>query len=166
MAIDLIGKFLNSDELTLAVDELKVYQVENMEGMIETYKIDHYWRNGFSINCKDGSKKFPLSKKVVQVVLIIPHGNSDVERVFSENRRMIVTDGSELSEASLDALRTAKDTVLWYDPKNEKPENVPLTKDILKSTIAAHKSYQNRLEEQRQDEEAKERAGDLEKKDP
>ena len=77
---------------------------------------------------------------------------------------MIDTDRTELSEASLNGIRTAKDAVNWYDPEHRRPENVPLTKDVVQSAIAAHKSYQNRLETQRQEEEAKKRARDLEQK--
>ena len=76
---------------------------------------------------------------------------------------MIGTDRTELGEASLNGNRTAKDAVNWYDPEHKRPENVPLTKDVVQSAVAAHKSYQNRLETQRQ-EEAKKRARNLEQK--
>ena len=48
--------------------------------MRETERIDHYWRQIFSIKCQDGSQKFPLMEKIVKAVMLIPHGNSDVER--------------------------------------------------------------------------------------
>ena len=64
----------------------------------------------------------------------------------------------------MNGIRTAKDAVNWYDPEHRRPENVPLTKDVVQSAIAAHKSYQNRLETQRQEEEAEKRARNLEQK--
>ena len=68
-------------ELLLAVDEWKVYQVEHLDEMRETERIDHCWRQIFSIlKCQDGSQKFPLLEKIVKAVMIIPHGNSVVER--------------------------------------------------------------------------------------
>ena len=73
-------------------------------------------------------------------------------------------DRTELSEASLNGKRIAKDAVCWYDPEHKRIENVPLAKDVVQSAVAAHKSYQNRLETQRQEEEAKKRARDLEQK--
>lgn len=162
MARELVGKVIQTDELPLAVEEWKIYQVEKFED--STDRIDHYWRNVFSIKCKDGSQKFPLLGKVVKAVLVIPHGNSDVERGSSENKRMIGTDRTELNEVSLNGLRTAKDAVYWFDPENRKPENVPLTTDIITSAVAAHKSYKARLESQRLEEERKQSRRDLQKK--
>ena len=80
MARELIGKAMPREVLPLAVDEWKVYQVENLDEMRETERIDHYWRQIFSIKCQDGSQKFPLMEKIVKAVMLIPHGNSDVER--------------------------------------------------------------------------------------
>ncbi|CAM1330653.1 Uncharacterised protein g10343 [Pycnogonum litorale] len=165
MARELIGKVMPREELSLAVDEWKVYQVENLDEMRETERIDHYWRQIFSIKCQDGSQKFPLLEKIVKPVMIIPHGNSDVERGFSDNKRMIGTDKTVLSEASLNGIRTAKDAVNWYDPEHKRPENVPLTKDVVQAAVAAHKSYQNRLETQRLEEEAKKREKQLNEKE-
>lgn len=71
-------------------------------------------------------------------------------------------DRTELSEASLNGKRTAKDAVNWFDPEHKRPENVSLTKDVVQSAVVAHKNYQHRLETQRQEEEAKKRARNLE----
>ena len=42
MARELIGKVMPREELPLAVDERKVYQVENLDEMRETERIEHY----------------------------------------------------------------------------------------------------------------------------
>ena len=45
MARELVGKVIQTDELPLAVEEWKIYQVEKFED--STDRIDHYWRNVF-----------------------------------------------------------------------------------------------------------------------
>ena len=45
--------------------------------------IDTYWHKISQILDSDGKICYPLLTKLAKVVLIIPHGNADVERIFS-----------------------------------------------------------------------------------
>ena len=45
--------------------------------------IDTYWHKISQILDSDGKICYPLLTKLAKAVLIIPHGNADVERSFS-----------------------------------------------------------------------------------
>ena len=51
----------------------------------ERCRIDHYWRNIFSIKMEDGNIKNKCLSELVKSALILPHGNADVERSLSVN---------------------------------------------------------------------------------
>ncbi|CAF4065123.1 unnamed protein product, partial [Rotaria sp. Silwood1] len=74
-------------------------------------RIDFYWNNVLSITTTDGRPKYPTLSKLVKNILIISHGNADVERGFSINENIIVPNRSLLSEVSINGLRTTYDAV-------------------------------------------------------
>lgn len=47
-------------------------------------RIDHYYLSIFSLKYCLGPEKFPELRKLIQAVLVLPHGNADVERGFSQ----------------------------------------------------------------------------------
>lgn len=75
------------------------------------HRIDYYWNNVLSITTTDGQPKYPTLSKLIKNVLIIPHGNADVERGFSINENIVVQNRSLLSDVSINGLRTAHDAV-------------------------------------------------------
>jgi hypothetical protein len=74
-------------------------------------RIDFYWNNVLSITTTDGRPKYPTLSKLVKNILIISHGNADVERGFSINENIIAPNRSLLSEVSINGLRTTYDAV-------------------------------------------------------
>jgi hypothetical protein len=74
-------------------------------------RIDFYWNNVLAITLSDGRSKYPTLSKLVKNILIISHGNADVERGFSINENIVTANRSLLSELSINGLRTTHDAV-------------------------------------------------------
>ena len=102
------------------VDEWKVYQTE--DGLSNEYKrIDHYWRNITSMKMEDGKIKYKCLPELVKSVLILTHGNADVERSLSVNTSVVTEDRPTIGEATLCAIRTVKDAAESFDPVSNQP---------------------------------------------
>ena len=80
-------------------------------GKITYHRIDYYWNRVLSIKGADGCLKFPTLSKLIKNILIIPHGNADVERGFSINENIVTTNRSSLSSTSVNGLRSTYDGV-------------------------------------------------------
>jgi len=78
---------------------------------ITYHRIDFYWNKVLAITTTDGRPKYSTLAKLVKNILIISHGNSDVERGFSINQNIVAPNRSLLSESSINGLRTTYDAV-------------------------------------------------------
>jgi hypothetical protein len=76
-------------------------------------RIDFYWNHVLAITTTSGHPKYPTLAKLIKNILIISHGNSDVERGFSINQNIVPSNRSLLSESSINGLRTAYDAVKY-----------------------------------------------------
>ncbi len=135
----------------MAEHEWKVLQIEDDPLVVNikpNLRVDHYWRDCvFPIKTSTMEQKYPTLEKVIKTALIIPHGNSDVERGFSVNKDMIGDDRTLLTMPSKNGLRLCKEAVKQADGK---PEKVPLTKEIINSAAHARSAYEKRLQEERE----------------
>ena len=153
--VEVLARELHCDEETVLhlVDEWKVYQTE--DGLSNEYeRIDHYWRNIFSMKMEDGKIKYKCLPELVMSALILPHGNADFERSLSVITKIVTEDRPHIGEATVCAIRTVKDAVEFFDPVSKKPQKVPLTRKLLRSVKMAYASYRRR---QDRDKEEKER---------
>ena len=71
--------------------EFLVKQILLISNM-ERCRIDHYWRNIFSMKMEDGKIKYKCLPELVKSALILPHGNADVERSSSVNTSVVTED--------------------------------------------------------------------------
>jgi hypothetical protein len=78
---------------------------------ITYHRIDYYWNKVLGITTTDGRLKYPTLCKLIKNVLIIPHGNADVERGFSINENLVSENRSNLSDTSINGLRSTYDAV-------------------------------------------------------
>lgn len=46
-------------------------------------RIDHFWAKIFALKSSSGEQKFPELERLVKALLVLPHGNADLERGFS-----------------------------------------------------------------------------------
>ena len=101
-----------------------------------------------------GKDKYPRLGKIVKGVLALPHGNADVERGLSDNKKMLGKDRVKLSSKSIIGNRLSKKAVKipWkiHDPEHMQPECVPLTKELIGYVRGSHRVYKERLEEEKQ----------------
>ncbi|CAF3819452.1 unnamed protein product, partial [Rotaria sp. Silwood1] len=129
-AIVRIGRFipglLSSNEIDLLNDEWLMYSIETIDDSwlikrkyndlhgrehIEYHEIDYYWNKVFSIVRVNGHPKYSTLRKLVKNVLIVSHGNADVERGFSTNGNILTEERTLLSEKSINGLRAIYDGV-------------------------------------------------------
>jgi len=81
-----------------------------------------------------GEKKYPILDKIVKACLALPHGNSDVERSFSQNKKTVTVDRCNLNEDTINALRFVKESIRVAGGS---PVDIPLTNELLISTRCA-----------------------------
>ena len=99
-AVERIARKLPSveeEDVPLMADKWKVYQGEDINEKMWKQKgklrrIDHYWRDILQLKTSSGKDKYTRLEKVVIGVLALPHGNADVERGLSDNKKMLTKD--------------------------------------------------------------------------
>ena len=87
--------------------------------------------------------------KVVKTALVLGHGSSEVERVFSESWKSVTDDRVHLSEALINGIRATSDGLKAF----KGPGSVPITKQLLQLGRSAHAHYAIRLEKERKEKE-------------
>jgi len=129
-------------------DEWKLYRSEevpksvvyNDEGNVK--RIDSYWDHVLSIRSKAGGVKYPQLTTIVQTCLTIAHGNADVERSLSVNKKLLTPKRTSLSGESLNGFRLCRYVVNMIG----KVTDVPVTKKLLSSARQVHRKYAERKE--------------------
>jgi hypothetical protein len=124
-----IPNLLSDREIDNLVNEWILYSIElidqswiikdkyidsNGNNHIKYHPIDYYWNKVFSILTSNGTPKYQTLAKLIKNVLIIAHGNADVERGFSINSNVITENRTPLSEASINGLRLVYDGVKYF----------------------------------------------------
>ncbi len=129
-AIVRIGRFvpnlLSTNEIDLLSDEWLMYSIETIDDSwifkekyidsdgkehIQYQDIDFYWNKVLAIVRSDGHPKYPTMSKLIKNILIISHGNADVERGFSINSNILTEERTLLSDKSINGLRSTYDAV-------------------------------------------------------
>ncbi|CAF3441207.1 unnamed protein product [Rotaria socialis] len=109
------------------------YQQKTTSGdsdeVIKYQPIDNYWKHVFAIKTSSGIAKFVVLPQLIKSLLSLSHGNTDVERGFSEHAALITDNRSSLSDISINGLRATKDAV-------------PICKGLLGNVKEAHSRYQ------------------------
>ena len=78
------------------------------------------------------------------MVLTLSHGQTDVERGFSLNDKLLV---ENMQEQSLILQRIVKDNML---SSGYKPHNIPISRDLIKSVDNSYSLYKIALKEKRE----------------
>jgi len=81
------------DYVLQIVNKWNAYYVDaeavRMSADAEGKRVDHYWREILLLKACDGCYKFENMTKLIKTVLLLPHGNADVERGFSINNDVL-----------------------------------------------------------------------------
>ena len=117
---------LTDREIDYARDEWLIYSLDNIDEKwyvkekkednsgnecIVYHRIDYYWNKVLGITTMDGRVKYPTLSKLIKNILIIPHGNADIERGFSINENIVPQNRSLLSDSSINGLRSTYDAI-------------------------------------------------------
>ncbi|KAH8020423.1 hypothetical protein HPB51_001721 [Rhipicephalus microplus] len=127
-------------EVSALMDELTLLSTEEFSSNPHE-RLDDAWQHIFSLLSKDGGPKYPRTVKFVKAMLSLAHGNADVERGFSENRRLL-HERSNLSIASVNGLRATKSFCSRY---GQDASAVSLKPDMIKAVKGSFKKYQERV---------------------
>ena len=147
-------------------DEYKIFQLEatSEEWYTEEAKpirIDYFWSKVDAIRDAAGEKKFPLHMQIVKATIVLGHGNTEVERGFSESGKSVTHERVHLTETSVDGIRAANDGLKPFSG----PASIPITKKFLQMGRAAHSSSQTRLEKEKEERRKRQRALDEQKEE-
>ena len=71
--------------------------------------------------------KYNTIAKLSLFVLLLPHGSSDPERVFSLNKNVHAVHGFSIKEETLEAIRMVKDFII----RNNGVMNIEISKDLI-----------------------------------
>ncbi|CAF0806384.1 unnamed protein product [Adineta steineri] len=140
-----ISDLLSLNEVNRLTDEWLMYSIETTDDSwiikrkyidVEYHKINYYWNKALSIVRSSGYPKYLTLYKLIRNILIISHGNADVERGFSINQNILTEDCTLLSEKSINGLRTTYNVVkfLGFDSIHKMPTNIDMLRAVQKST--------------------------------
>lgn len=87
------------------------------------------------------------SSEACERLLCLAHGNADVERSLSANKKTVTPERTSLGELTINGLRTVKDHV----KVSGEPQNVKITKGLLQAWRDAHKAHAKRLADEREE---------------
>ncbi|CAN7945309.1 unnamed protein product, partial [Ixodes hexagonus] len=105
-------------------------------------RVDDFWQTIFELRLDNGAFKYPLLGALVKALLCLSHGNADVERGFSENRRML-QERASLSIASINGLRAI---MSFSERYGRNPAAVPRNHELIKAVKGSRKQQLQRLE--------------------
>ena len=106
-----------------------------------------------------GEWKYSVVQKLVKGLLCLAHGNADVERSLSANKKTVTPERTSLGELTRNGLRTVKDHV----KVSGESQNVKITKGLLQAWRDAHKAHAKRLADERDELAKKQRMEESEK---
>ncbi|CAM4842632.1 unnamed protein product [Rotaria magnacalcarata] len=112
--------------------------------LIIYHRIDYYWNKVLNITTANGFAKYPTLSKLIKNILIIPHGNADVERGFSINENLVPENRSKLSCLSINGLRSTYDGVKFIG--NGSSHKVPINREIIKSIKMSYSLYKKDIQ--------------------
>ena len=163
----LLPHIISNDELPKIYDEWKClqaefitfpgewYQYEDFDddgnNMVKLKRVDHFWREVFKVKQANGQLKYPTLPKLLKTVMCIHHGNADVDRSLSDNKKIVTNHRVSLGKETLKGLRRTKELSRGVGGAH----NVDINKPIIDAAKSACRVYKERLEEQRKEREAK-----------
>ncbi|KAH8021351.1 hypothetical protein HPB51_015495 [Rhipicephalus microplus] len=133
-----LPQVIQPSEISMLMDEYTVFQLDTLES---AENIDEYWRAAFDLKKGDGTTKYPLLSKLVKALLSIPHGNADVERGFSENRRLL----QDRAWLTLESFNGIRHVVSYGKRFDSDPSSFTITPEVLKVVRNSKKRYSERL---------------------
>jgi hypothetical protein len=149
-----IPKLLSDNEIDRIRNEYMMYESETIDQswyikskfhdsdgniQIEHHRVDYYWNKVLSLVTNGGLPKYPTLAKIVKNVLILSHGNSDVERGFSINEHIVTEYRTLLSLSSINGLRSTWDAIKFLGSGSS--HTVPINIDMIRAVQKSKSIY-------------------------
>jgi len=139
---------VSSDELDILRLEIRHYKSETKIIVDDTLPVNKYWQGALElIDC-------PVLTRLVRASLILPHGNAEVERLFSMLGDILVKKRQNLDQRSIRSLTFIKSDMKC---RGASCFDFPVTTSLLTRASKAKQTYKQRLKE-----EEKKRAREIE----
>ncbi len=120
-------------------------QNEDGTAYVKYRRIDEYWYRVLQITDTRGEAKYHSLAVIVKIALSISHGQADVERGFSTNKR-ILDNRTVLGEEALRGLRTVNEVIRKYDSI----VNIPISRNLISAYRNAYKEYKSALDKEKE----------------
>ena len=91
------------------------------------------------------SGKYPLLVKLVKAIFVLPHGNAEIERVFSNMSDVVTKKRSSLAPQTVRALLVSRSAL---SAKDWTARSIPFTDSLKELCANAHASYIQRVREE------------------
>jgi len=109
----MLPQIIKKEEIGQLLDDWKVYQSQEIPNhwYLEEdnfSRIDKYWQKVMESRDSSGDIRYRVLSKLLKAILTIVHGNADVERSLSENKKVLTKKHSLMTDASLNAIRMTK----------------------------------------------------------
>lgn len=135
-----LPQVIEASKISALMDEHTLFQLEPTETNL-SLSVDQHWQKVFELKKADGSAKYPLLCKVIKALLCIPHGNADLERGFSENRRMLL-ERARLTIHNVNGMRQVLSHAKRFGGD---PSKLVVTPTIIKAVQGSSKRYRERI---------------------
>ncbi|CAF1484038.1 unnamed protein product [Rotaria sordida] len=144
--VDRVGAEWHVYEMADIPEDWIKTSTNSLNNVVEYIPIDKYWYHVFSTPTTIETPQYVTLTKLVKCLLSLSHGNSDVERSFSQNNHLVSDERSSLNEASINGLRATNAGVKFFG--GGKVHMVPATAALLSNVQEAHSRYIKDNEEQ------------------
>ena len=121
-----VPHLLTNEEVDRISVEWRVYEITDIpdewikiihnssNNIVEYVSIDKYWYQVLSTTTSHGAPQYVTLTKLVKCLLSLSHGNSDVERGFSQNNNLVSDDRASLNESSINGLRATNAGIKFF----------------------------------------------------
>ncbi|KAL3228236.1 hypothetical protein MRX96_048683 [Rhipicephalus microplus] len=134
-----LPQVIEASKISALMDEFTFFQLEPIETF--SLSVDQHWQKVFELKKADGSAKYPLLCKVIKALLCIPHGNADLERGLSENRRMLL-ERAHLTIHNVNGIRQILSHAKRFGGD---PSKFVVTPTIIEAVQGSSKRYRERI---------------------
>lgn len=157
-----VPQVVDENQISQVTDEWKMYQLVDIPDSLEfddtgkDVRVDDYWNKVLQTKNSDSTPRCKVLGPLVKAVLCIAHGNAEVERSLSENKKMLSKERTLLTDSSVNGLRMVKDAV---KVSCGSVADMNITKGLLEAGRKAHNVYKRRMEEEELERQQEKRQG-------
>jgi hypothetical protein len=138
-------QFFDEKDIECMDNEVRVYDT-NPQLLPEIgTDVETYWINVSRLKDSNGTLRFPVLTRLVRILMALPHGNADVERLFSKVTLIKTKLRNRLHDSTVNSIlqvrvNDAKTACLHYEPSKDIVQNVRKSADSYNTSIATKRA--------------------------